>query len=161
MKRALAVLGLVLLASVASAQELKQGFRDVKWDMPPQPGMLKDHVEDVTIYYRRATDKLAIGDAGLTWIQYGFFNNRLYSVGMITEKGQDTTLLAVLKESWGKGLQPNQFIESYMWTSGDTLAGYSCNQFTHTATLLIFNQATLKEVVAAKAAISAKGKKDL
>lgn len=152
------------MPSLALAQEsgLKPGFRDMKWDMPPQPGMTKDHVENSVTYYARATDKLAIGDAGLAKILYGFFNNnRLYSVVIVTEKGQGDALLAVLKESWGKGTQPNQYIEKYLWRSGDTMGSYNVNRFTHIAEVMIFNRETLKEVGAADAAIAAKGKKDL
>jgi hypothetical protein len=160
MKLGFTLSALFLLVAVATAQA-KPGFRDAEWNMSPQPGMVIHHVEQSVTFYSRATDKLTIGDARLASILYGYFNNHLYAVILHTENGQDTALLAVLKQSWGAGSQPNQFIESYLWPSGDTLAGYDRNQFTHVATVLIFSTVTYKQVAAANAAIAAKGKKDL
>ncbi len=152
----------VLTPSQALAQDgLKPGFRDMEWNQPPAPGMVKDHVEGNIIFYTRATDKLSIGNAKLTSIIYGFFNNRLSGVTVRTGVGQEDALLAVLNESWGKGHQSNPYIKSWIWSKGDTLAGYTINEFKHLGSMSIFNTTTYEEIKAADAAIAAKGKKDL
>ena len=154
-------LALALLASVAVAQEkgLKQGFRDLKWKDPIPEGMTKLIGDEVSASYARESDKLTIGDVPLTKLTYGFFGNQFSSVHVATENG--TGLLRILTENWGKPIQPNEFIQSYLWSKGDTLAGYELNEITGVGRLTIFSKSLHEAMEKAKNEKAAKAKDDM
>ena len=147
--------------SLAQEGRLKAGFRDMTWGQSLVQGMTRDHEENSTTVYDRATDKLSIGSAALSTIKYAFFKGRFYGVKITTKPGEADALLAVLRESWGNGTQDNPYLKKWVWWEGDTAAGYAINEFTHVGEMNIFNRKTLHEVQAADAALAAKGKKDL
>jgi hypothetical protein len=104
----------------------KDGFRDLQWGV---------HVNEVdglemkpafssqeeTIEYVRPDDTLQIGDAVLASITYTFWRNRLYTVTVWTvDEKNYNALRKVVFEQFGKGRQPDQSLEKYLWSSTAT-----------------------------------------
>jgi hypothetical protein len=161
MKKTLLILVFALLAPVALAQEkgIKPGFRDLKWRDPIPEGMAKKAGDEISAVYVREADKLSIGDVPLKKLTYGFFRGQFSSVHATTERGD--ALLRILTENWGKPDQPNEYIQSYLWTKGDTLAGYEINEITGSGELAVFSQSLIEATEKAKNERAAKAKTDL
>ena len=94
------------------------GFRDLKWGtkIADVPGMILVKDSGDSKRYRREGDKLAIGEAELKEIDYVFYKGRFYclwieSVGYSNWKALKDAVFA----TYGKGDQPNEFIEKYYW----------------------------------------------
>ena len=101
------------------------GFRGLKWaaNIADAPGMIL--VEDGVYkkYYRREGDKLAIGGAELKRIVYGFYKARfcwlyIQTQGFLNWSALKDAVFAI----YGKGYQPNQYIDRWYW-GGSFTAG--------------------------------------
>jgi len=96
------------------------GFRGIKWETKisdlNKNEFTFDHTEENFLIYTRETDELKIGAAKLDVIYYIFWHDKLSGV-FISGKGQSNfdSLLLVLQEKYGKGIQNNQFIPEYTW----------------------------------------------
>ena len=156
------VIAFVLLATIASAADekgLKPGFRDLKWKDQIPEGMTKKVGDEISGMYVRDADKLSIGDVQLTSVTYTFFGKQFSGVLVETKNGAG--LLRVLTENWGKPNQPNEYIESYLWSKGDTLAGFEINSASGAGTLTLFSQSLYEATEKAKNEKAAKAKSDL
>ena len=104
----------------------KDGFRDLQWgvnvneidglEMKPAFSSQEEVVE-----YVRPDDTLQIGDAVLASITYTFWRKRLYTVTVWTvDEKNYKALRKVVIEQFGKGRQPDQSLEKYLWSSTAT-----------------------------------------
>jgi hypothetical protein len=105
--------------------DFRNGFRDLKFGDPPTQDMKVFEEGGETKFYRRSSDDLTIGNANIEEISYGFYKGRLYSVllqtgGLINSRA----LLAVLREAYGPGSRPNQFMDRYLWDGSKVLLYY-------------------------------------
>jgi hypothetical protein len=105
--------------------DFRNGFRDLKFGDPPTQNMTVFEEGGDTKFYRRSSDDLTIGNANIKEISYGFYKGRLYSVllqtgGLINSRA----LLAVLREAYGPGSRPNQFMDRYLWDGSKVLLYY-------------------------------------
>ena len=101
-----------------SPQDKWSGFRGLKWgtNIADAPGMvlIEDHPD--AKYYRREGEKLAIGAAQLTEVTYGFYKGRFHYVSIQAEGFSAWVALRdAVFATYGKGYQPNQFIERWCW----------------------------------------------
>jgi hypothetical protein len=105
--------------------DAKNGFRDLTFGQPPTPEMRLEEDAGDTKSYVRATDDLTIGGAQLHYIHYHFYKNRLEAV-FIRTKGyvNSVAIVEVLHQAYGKGNQPNQFMEKYSWQGTRVFVGY-------------------------------------
>ena len=94
------------------------GFRGLKWatNITDTPGMVLVKESGDSKFYRREGDKLAIGEAKLDHIIYGFYKGRFYYL-LIQAEGflNWNTLRDAVFATYGKGIQPNEFIEEWWW----------------------------------------------
>jgi hypothetical protein len=99
-----------------------KSFRGLKWgiNIVDVPGMVlvEDHPDSK--YYQRKSDKLIIGEAKLVSITYNFYKGRFGYV-RIEAKGFSNwiSLRDAVFATYGKGRQPNQFMEEWYWDVED------------------------------------------
>jgi hypothetical protein len=105
--------------------DAKNGFRDLTFGDPPTPDMqLTEESGDFRTYVR-ATDDLTIGEAHLQFIAYRFYKNR-FGAAVVGTKGyaNSVALLEVLRQAYGQGDQPNQFLHQYFWHGSRVWVSY-------------------------------------
>jgi hypothetical protein len=120
--------------------DFKNGFRDLKFgDSPTNDMVLKEDGGD-SKYYFRPRDELTIGRAHMDRLVYGFYKNRLAAV-LINTKGlwNSRALLDVLRQAYGYGSQPNEFMQRYTWRSARVIISYDGNSITRDASVWFFS----------------------
>jgi hypothetical protein len=143
-----------------SFQNEPKGFRDIEW------GSNISGLADMSVVFSqrdrklcsRKADKMALGDAALDKIVYVFYKDQLTGI-MITFHSLSTfqALKGTLFERYGKGEQPDQFTDKYLWM-GDTtmirldfnLVSYEGNLSFRSIALLNQQQTNEKERAEAK-----------
>lgn len=89
---------------------------------------------------------------------YGYFSS-------VMLKAQDytacTTIKAVLDEAWGVPIQPNQYIEEYIWRDRLVMASWKYNKISNDCRILIFNKQVHDEQEAAKKNAASRAVDDL
>jgi hypothetical protein len=129
--------------------DFKNGFRDLQFGDLPSPDMrlIEDHGD--TTYYTRPRDDLMIGQSQLSWVAYGFYRGRLYTVLLSTVGLTNSrALLEVLRQAYGRGTRPNPFMERYYWNSTHVVLSYDENPLSHDATV-VFSSVPLESQKAA------------
>jgi hypothetical protein len=119
--------------------DFKNGFRDLTFGDPPTEEM--QLVEDGTSkYYRRPGDDRMIGNAHLHEIAYAFYHDQFSSV-ILQTKGivNSRALLSVLRQAYGPGMRPNEFMERYVWKGNRVLLYYDEQPITHDATIIMWS----------------------
>src|SRR5262249_55030527 len=94
----------------------KYGFRGLAFGSPPPKDMkvVEDH-GDIK-YCQRPGEDLSIGGGRASRIVYGFYKNRFYWLLIETKALSDSrAVLDVLKQAYGSGHRPNQFLDEYYW----------------------------------------------
>jgi hypothetical protein len=105
--------------------DFRNGFRDLTFRDPPPQGMRVVEAHGDTTYYTRPSDDLTIGDARIKEMTYGFYKGQFYSVLLQTEGLINSrALLEVLRQAYGVGARPNQFMERYVWDGSRVLLYY-------------------------------------
>lgn len=112
----------VVLSLVATAsgedKNVWSGFRGLEWgvNIRNTTGLKLERQEGLDTIYVREKDELAIGGAKLTSIFYVFHKSRFYGV-RVTAKGASNrnAMKAAVFAHYGKGRQPNRFIEKWHW----------------------------------------------
>jgi hypothetical protein len=102
------------------------GHKDLAWKMRPGdiPGLVKMETDqasgDIDQYYRPA-EPLALHQARLDGIIYGFWRNRLYSIMYWVDgpRGYAALKKAVVAD-FGSGTRSSSGLERYIWRSPDT-----------------------------------------
>jgi hypothetical protein len=125
MKRTLCVTILsvaVMLLMAFSVLAQADGFRGLKWGTEfSTVESQMEHVRTDPSYggiklYRRLGDEMKIGGAELQSIQYGFWQNKLSNVVILFEGYTNfTSVRDSALEKFGRGSQPNRYIERYFW----------------------------------------------
>lgn len=155
-------------AKEARAVDKWGGFRGVKWgtSLADAPSMVLAEDGKDTKYYRREGDKLAIGEAELSSIVYGFYKGRFHAV-LIHAKGflNWRALQAAVFSTYGEGKQPNEFIKRWMWGSPfsgvkDVMMSLSYSEIQDKITLTMFYMPIQAEKDADKAKGAKEAKKD-
>ena len=124
MKKTIGLLIILLLLSVSvqagTDPNRWDGFRDLKWganinDMNDPNMTFRESYEGVKIYVRSG-DKLSIGDAELETINYIFYKDRFFTLG-IRAKGHTnfTALKDALFAYYGQGEQLDEFHKDWTW----------------------------------------------
>jgi len=124
-KRALAAtilsVGITIL-TVSLVLAEADGFRGIKWGT--EFSTLESQMEYVTTdpsyggikFYKKLGDELKIGGADLMIIQYGFWQNKFCCVAIRFEGFTNFTgVRDAAFERFGRGYQPNRYIERYFW----------------------------------------------
>ncbi len=76
--------------------------------------MVEDHPDSK--YYRREGDKLSVGKAEVKEITYGFYKNRFSYLNLkVHGFGNWSALKEAVFATYGKGNQPNEYIEEWYW----------------------------------------------
>ena len=142
------------------------GVRGLKWgtNIANTSGMVLIEEIGDNKAYRRQDESLEIGSAELTSIVYHFYKNRFFSV-MVESKGflNGRALKSAVFARYGKGYQPNEFIEQWAWggrfgvgsKNVEMILGF--NEFTEKSTLFfiyipISNEQKKDDVIRAKEA---------
>jgi hypothetical protein len=124
MKKTIGSLIILSLLSVSVYAETDpnrwEGFRGLKWATDIKdvndPNMTLIEVRNGVQIYIRSNDKLSFGDAQLENINYGFYKDRFFTLG-IKAKG-DTNFIA-LKDAvfayYGQGKQLDEFKKEWTW----------------------------------------------
>ncbi len=128
------------------ALDTKNGFRDMQFG--DSDSKFNDLVVDayssdsLSIFCRRTGDKLTIGASEVSII-YVFYKSQLKNV-VIKTKGlkNSRALLDALQEMYGKGRQPNEYIEEYYWWGKKVTLDYDENSISGDAKVFI----TSKEI---------------
>lgn len=149
-------------------QDKWAGFRGLKWgtNIAKAPGMVLMEDAGDSKFYRREGDKLAIGAAKLERVAYGFYQERF---DFVVIEAEGLLNWIPLKDAvfamYGKGYQPNEFIESWWWGgflqqvgvgTKDVTMHLKYNDIVEQATLII----TYNPIRAERAAHDAKKAKD-
>lgn len=91
-------------------------------------------------WYRRPSDNLTMGEATLTGIFYGFYNDHLIHITLKTDGlGNNRAVLATLEAAYGTPLKPNQFLEKYFWIGKQVGLTYEENMVTKGSTVIFMN----------------------
>ena len=104
-----------------------EGFRGLKWgtnikDMnDPNMSLVWTSENERTTGYVRKDDKLSIGKAKLEYIIYYCYKGKFY-VAQVEAKGDSNgdRLKEAVFAYYGKGAQPNEFIEEWKWHAWHT-----------------------------------------
>ena len=126
------LIGVILLLPtfVWAFQNEPSGFRGHEWGTPYE-SMAKtlELVEDSDVkIYSKPGDKLTFGNAELSALVYGFYDNKLALV-MMRSKGSTNgqALLKAFETEFGYSNNPNIQSERYMWFGLITGIVLSCN----------------------------------
>lgn len=111
MKKRYAVLLIIaaclLLGQAEAFQNEPEGFRRLKWGIPPHAGFGLQYAldSDGMRIYRILNDKMWLGDVSLTSIFYGFWNSKFVSVCLYFDGKENYDLLKTICESkFGEGI---------------------------------------------------------
>jgi hypothetical protein len=127
----IALLFLFPIAANAYKNE-PEGFRGINWG--DDFAAYEEEFElsedgDRTKVYLRKNDKLSIGGAELSKIAYGFQNGKFTSVILFAHGISNMRALKeALNEQFGRGIQPNRYIEKYWWYGSKTIISLDCNK---------------------------------
>lgn len=147
MKKGLWLVLVLLLALSVGAfafQNEPEGFRGLKWGDPPGEDMVfKFEDSQLSHAYTRPTDKLSIGDAKFTYIDYSFYtpsegDGQLYGVYLAFDKIQNYLLLnAICKKRFGQPTEQMSAEKPFMsrWKSEASAVFLDYNAEKRTGTL--------------------------
>lgn len=128
------------------------GFRGIKWGthISSLSGMRYYRTDPsyggVHIYIR-VGDKLQIGGAKLDRIEYGFWQERFCGVTIYTSGSVNWySLKDAVFETFGRGYQPNEFIEKYFWGGTETGMILEYNEITEKGSLWMSSRKISKEM---------------
>ena len=99
-------------------------FRGHQWgkkftDFPEMTSVTKD---GATALYSLNGDELAIGDATLNALLYGFYDDQFFTVFIpFSGNSNARAILQALEAKYGKGSQQNRYIPRYMWGTTTTV----------------------------------------
>src|SRR5262249_10341227 len=109
----------------ANPLDAKFGFRDLRFGTPVAKvsglKLIEAGPGGRARYYRRKGDSMKLGDAVLNSITYAFYKGEFSSVALETRgyiNGQ--AMLGAFEASYGKGVQPNPYLEERTWHSAKT-----------------------------------------
>jgi hypothetical protein len=141
--------------------DIKNGFRDLTFGQAPTPDMVLKEEGDLT-FYVRPHDDLTMGNAHLDKLAYGFYHNRLDLVLLFTKGlSNSRALLDVLRQAYGSGRRPNQFMERYLWETSQVSIFYDENGLTHDAQVILESVPIAHERAADRARKAREGAKGL
>jgi len=130
------------------------GFRGIKWGTHISTLKGMEYVRTDPSFggikmYRRIGDVLQIGGAKLKKIEYCFWRGRFYSVFVYTSGDVNWLgLKEAVFEKFGKGYQPNEFIERYVWGGTRTGMMLEYNEISEIGRLWMFSIEIDKEIEA-------------
>ena len=148
------------------ALDEKYGFRNFKFETNVNEFnnlVLTEATNDSIIkFYKMSDDKLLIGTNELESITYIFFKDMLYGV-LISVKGTGNCkgVLDTMRELYGKGTQPNQFMEKYSWHGNKVLASYDENSISNKATIIFMSVPLNNQEIIDKKEATKKAKDDM
>ena len=126
MKKTIGLLIILLLLSVSvqagTDPNRWSGFRGLKWGTNIKdindPNMILVEAKNEVVCYKRLNDKLSIGNAELTEIDYYFYKDRFYGIGIKAKKESNfADLKAAVFAYYGEGKQPNKSFKLWLWSS--------------------------------------------
>ena len=122
LRKALTVIGLACVVLIASAYKNEQsGFRGMNWGVAvPEAWGEKVAIDEsyggIDIYHAPDED-LTLGCATLESVEYSFWQGKLCNVTVNFEGFKDFSCIHdAVKEKFGVGFRPNQFMERYFWS---------------------------------------------
>lgn len=144
-----------------------EGFRDMKWGDSPNIFDKQLIIESSdkasnTVTYIRKNDKLNIGTAKVEKISYRFFDKKLESV-LISFKGYNnfSSLKSTLESKYSNPIQPNRYIETYMWDNDITAIFISYKSITDNGYIMMKNDSLHDQLEVYKVNMASQGVKDL
>jgi len=147
------------------------GFRGIKWGTNlaglPEMSLMRGKQDGDTKVYLRKGDEFTIGAAKLRNITYYSYKGRFYSVVVYADGSSNwRALKAAVFAKYGKGRQPNQFIERWLWGAVhgvgvlDVVISLGYNEFSEESDLLIAYRPIVAEEEADDARKAKEAKKD-
>lgn len=147
-----------------------EGFRGIAWatNIKEIQGMdpLGDDRVGRTLYYRRADDKLAIGEARLTRITYGFYKDRFHYLRIQCAGLVDfLALKRAVFATYGEGARPNRFMERWLWGAPfpgvkDVMMTLDYNELAREGNLTLFYRPLAEERKRDEEEVAKKARKD-
>jgi hypothetical protein len=123
--------------------DARNGFRDVTFGdaITKYPDMVKDSTSGALTCYRRPTDDLVVGEGTLASIHYCFYKARLSHVLLkATDHSNTKAVLQTLQHAYGAGIQPNPYMENYVWMGDKVWLSYHGNAVVPQAAILFTSQ---------------------
>jgi hypothetical protein len=139
---------MVALSTVSFAQNLKKldeknGFRDAVFgtDTTVYNDLVEVERDGNTIYYKRSSENLVVGDFQLETVTYGFYKGKLSTI-IVSTKGYSNSrgLLQVFNTQYGRGYQDNRYMEKYTWRGKNVLMSYNENSATNDANIFMWSK---------------------
>jgi hypothetical protein len=140
------------------------GFRDLKWGSEPSKDMyLVENGKNIdNKFYRRKNEKLKIGQAEISTISYGYYQNQLYYI-CIDFKDQYNFIN--IKETYfgvyGQGLKHNRFLDEYIWITQDVNIFLEYSKIKNKGAVVYFYVPINEKVQADKKQKALQGKEDI
>jgi len=119
-------------ASAEKVENELDGFRSIKWG-----DNIKSNIKEMKFvgkskdkkYYTRKGDKMSIGGADLALIMYGYYQERLATVKIVTDtESNKYALLKAFESQFGNPYRPNEFIEYFLWRGEITTIFFDCSE---------------------------------
>jgi len=117
------------------------GFRGIAWGTPLEkiPGMTTSELKSTRLTYcTREDDKMAVGEAKLTRLEYIFYKDQFCGVYLKTEgSGSFDALKRAVFANWGAGERPNRFLNEWTWLQGKVVMSLNYNEYSHEGILIL------------------------
>lgn len=129
--------------------ENMEGFRGLSWGTPLkeiQNQMIEcNEIDGKILFCVRENEDMNIGGASLASLQYVFYDEKL-SGALITTEGSSnwTALKEATIAKFGSLTQPNEFIERYLWSEGDTFLIIEYNEFVGEGSMYLYSIKMMK-----------------
>jgi len=137
------LLSTIVIGQNIKALDEKNGFREYNFgvDTNAIPNLMFIGESGGERSYKKTDEKMSIGDAEIESIQYIFYKNQLSSVYISTNNLTNSrAVLRVLRELYGNGYKPNQFMDKYNWSGKRVYLVYDENSITGGATILMWSK---------------------
>lgn len=151
----LAVAGVVLFCSFAFGEwkhagarkvEEPDGFRGIKWEQKFSTISDMEYARTDPSYggiqkYIRKSDEMKIGGAQVSTIEYGFWQDKFSDVLVKTSGFSNwAALKKAVIEKFGRGWQPNMYIERQWWKGKKVVMGLTYNNITEEGVFWMHSQ---------------------
>lgn len=164
MRRAVAIVAVTLISATAwSFQNEPNGFRGITWgdSIEQHKDALAEVERGRSVFYRRKDDKLQIGEAELTSIIYGFYQERFSTVMLKTQTySNKQSLIRAFQAQFGSGDKPNRYIDRWFWRGATTNITLDCGSSRDECTAVMWSVTIQQQERADRKAGAQKAKED-
>jgi hypothetical protein len=144
-----------------------KGFRGITWGTPlsgvkdPMEPVLDPDLDQESDWYRRADDKMMIGDAVLVKLEYEFYHGTLSSVYFRSAASTQSKMITNFSARFGNCFTKLQYEEKYLWIDGSVgQVSLLCYPIVYDCLGFIRSKAANKQKEVDKAAAAVRAKRD-